>query len=347
MTLARSVFAALTDGAEHSGESLAQAAGVTRSAVWKAIEQLRELGLDIEAHTHRGYRLRSSAVLLDATELRRSLSAEIRAVLNALEVVWESESTNAQLLAVPAPPVGQFDVLIAENQTQGRGRRGRSWQSTLGGSICLSIATTYEPLPRDLPALTLAIGVCVKNAVEAAGGKGLALKWPNDLVLASDLSKLGGILVELRAEAGGPAQVVIGIGLNISLSAAARKRVVVSGNTPADLAECGVLASQRHRLAALVITECVLGLEHFGREGFAPFLEAWRAADALRDRQIELSDASGNRRGAARGIDRQGALQVEFENGARVAVLAGEVTVRSDPRVADRGNARGRSRESG
>lgn len=347
MTLARSLFAALADGAEHSGESLAAAAGVTRSAVWKAIEQLRELGLDIEAHTHRGYRLRSSAVPLDATELRRSLPAEIGAMLNALEVVWESESTNAQLLAVPAPPVGQFDILIAENQTQGRGRRGRSWQSTLGGSLCLSIATTYEPLPRDLPALTLAIGVCVKRAVEIAGGKGLALKWPNDLVLANELSKLGGILVELRAEAGGPAQVVIGIGLNISLSKAARERVVAAGNTPADLAECGVLASQRNRLAALVVEECVRGLERFGREGFVPFVEAWRGADSLRDRQIELHEASGTRRGVARGIDRQGALQVDFENGTRVAVLAGEVTVRSDPRGADRGNARGRSRELG
>lgn len=332
MTLARIVFAALADGAEHSGESLAESAGVTRSAVWKAIEQLRELGLDIEAHTHRGYRLRSPTVSLDAEVLRRALPTEVRAVLNALEVVWETESTNAQLLAAPAPPVGQFDVLIAENQTQGRGRRGRVWQSTLGGSLCLSIATSYEPLPRDLPALTLAVGVCVQKAVAAAGGGGLALKWPNDLVLAKDLSKLGGILVELRAEAGGPAQVVVGIGLNISLSAVARERIIESGNTPADLAECGVPASARDRLAALVIGECLLGLERFGREGFAPFLEAWRAVDALRDRSVELFEPAGIRRGVARGIDHQGALQLEAHDGSRIAVLAGEISVRRTKR---------------
>lgn len=329
MTLARELFVTLADGAEHSGESLAEAAGVTRSAVWKAIEQLRDLGLDIEARTNRGYRLATPSAPLDVRALREAIGSSSRSTLESLEILWETDSTNAQLLARSPPPVGHFAVVLAENQKAGRGRRGRPWQAALGGSLCLSIATSYEPLPRDLPALTLMIGVCVWRAVTRCGAEGLALKWPNDLVVAKSLAKVGGILVELRAEAGGPAHVVVGIGLNLRLSPASREQIAGLGTQASDLAACGLSIDRREGLAAAVLDECLAGLERFAREGFRPFIDAWRSVDALRDRPVEVSGAAGEtKRGMARGIDAQGTLQLDDSAGRRVAVQSGEVSVR-------------------
>ena len=336
MTLAQRIYLALADGGLHSGEALAAQAGVTRSAVWKAIGQLRDAGLSIEAQTNRGYQLVPCCAPLAPAVIHAGLAKEIRGS-TTVAVEWELPSTNLALLAAPPPPPGRHVVLLAENQTGGRGRRGRSWRAALGGSLCLSIATSFEPLPRDLPALTLAMGVCVRAALLACGATDLALKWPNDLVTmaaagadsAKAPAKLGGILVELRAEAGGPGHVVVGIGLNLLLGAAGRAAVAELGTTAADLATLGVDVEARNALAAAVISECVRGLETFGREGFAPFLEAWRAADALRDRPVRIEAGSGAREGIARGIDPQGALQVERADGRRESVLAGEVSVRS------------------
>ena len=319
--LVRRVFAALADGADHSGEHLAALTGVSRSAVWKAIERLRELGLDIEAATNRGYRLRRACEALDAARISAlAPDCEVR-------VEWSLESTNATLLAESAPSPGTCIALLTENQTGGRGRRGRRWHASLGGSLALSIATTYEILPRDLPALTLAMGCCVLRALRERGAEGIELKWPNDLWVAD--RKLGGMLVELRAEAGGPGHVVFGVGLNLSLSAAERAEIAQLGNEATDLASLGVDVAARNALAAAVIAQCSAGLRRFEREGFAPFVTEWRAADALRDRRVVVSDGAVEQSGLARGIDAEGALQLERDDGRITRIIAGEVSVRA------------------
>jgi len=332
VTLAQELFRRLADGELHSGEALAAAAGVTRSAVWKGIGQLRDLGLAIEAQTNRGYRLVKPSEPLDAALIRNGLDKEIRPLVE-VRVAWETSSTNAALLAESPVPPGAFVVLLAENQTGGRGRRGRAWRAALGDSLCVSIATSFEPLPRDLPALTLAIGACVRAALEDCGARELALKWPNDLVArdldhGNDLRKLGGILVELRAEAGGPGYVVVGIGLNLRLGDEAREAISALGTVAGDLKSIGVDAAARNRLAAVLIDHCVRGLQQFGREGFAPFIAAWRKADVLQGTAVRVSDSSGEREGVARGIDAQGALQLEVADGRRMSIIGGEVTVR-------------------
>lgn len=333
--LAQRVFAALADGAVHSGEALAARAGVTRSAVWKAIEALRADGLDIEAATHRGYRLTAPCEALEAAALRAALSRPAASRMRRLEVAWETGSTNADLLAAAAPPVGVWDALLAENQRGGRGRRGRVWRAALGDSLCLSLATAFEPLPRDLPAATLVVGVCVLRALRACGTTGVALKWPNDLVVVAPdgaLAKVGGILVELRAEAGGPAQVVVGIGLNLRAPAALATALAAQSDggalPPAGLDGLGAVVGARNALAAAVISHCVEGLTQFADEGFAPFRAAWRAADALRDRPVCAQGAASAREGIARGIDDAGALILEDGAGVRHALIAGEVSLR-------------------
>jgi len=328
VTLAREIFRALAEGGVQSGEALAETAGVTRSAVWKAIEQLREMGLSIEAQTNRGYRLVSPCEALDAQRIRDGLTPSIRHS-TVVQVEWEIDSTNGVLLSAAPPPPGQFVALFAENQTGGRGRRGRVWRSALGDSLCFSMATSFEPLPRDLPALTLVVGVCLCAALQHCGGRDVALKWPNDLV-TSKMEKLGGILVELRAEAGGPGHVVIGIGLNLRLSEDTKKVIAETGTLPKNLAAQGVEVGARNALAAAIIGRCIEGLTQFAREGFAPFIESWRSADVLLNQPVRVLDGLGEREGIARGIDDQGALQIELSKGQRIALIGGEVSVRRE-----------------
>lgn len=330
VSLAQRVFSMLADGQCHSGEALAQQACVTRSAIWKAIEQLRKSGLEIKAATHRGYSLVSPCEVFDVQKIRMTLQKSFPSAaeaLRSLEVVWEIESTNATLLAAPAPPANIFDLLFTENQIAGRGRRGRSWSAALGGSVCFSIATSYDTVPRELPALTLAIGVCVLRVLRAHGAIELLLKWPNDLQLAGQ--KIGGILVELRAEASGPAQVVVGIGLNLKLPSELRLQIEASGTKAADLSSSGIRLSERNALVAEIAGSCITGLSQFNREGFAPFLNDWRAADALRNQSVRVLQPSGELVGTARGIDAHGVLQVETSDQKIILISAGEVSVRT------------------
>jgi BirA family biotin operon repressor/biotin-[acetyl-CoA-carboxylase] ligase len=224
-------------------------------------------------------------------------------------------------------------VLLAEVQSAGRGRRGRSWLATPGGALCLSLGWTLVQIPRDLGALGLVVGVCVLKGLRPhlahaiLAQTQLQLKWPNDLLC--DGRKLGGILIDLRAEAGGPSYVVIGIGLNVALDEAARSRIGATGTEPCDLLSLGVSPLQRNEVVTSLI-ECLLrGLAVFEHEGFKPFREEWQGADALRGRAVNVTTVQNTTRGVARGIDVDGALLVETPNGL-VRFVSGEVSVRAE-----------------
>lgn len=323
--LAAKVFAALADGRFHSGEELAQRLHVSRSAIWKAAGTLRALGAGLRAVRNRGYRLDAATEPLAAARIRAHLPREARARVVRLETVWSIASTNTALLERPGPRNGATEVLLAEYQTAGRGRRGRAWLAPPGGAICLSLSWMFREVPPDLGALGLVIGVCALRALRQLGLTSAALKWPNDLLVGD--RKLGGVLIDLRAESAGPAYVVIGIGLNVALGGQLLKRIAAAGLPATDLASVG-LAPSRNRLAAGLIGACVRGLEEFERQGLGPCIEEWRTADALRGRAVDVTAVEGSTaRGLARGIDIHGALMVETAHGVR-RFISGDVTVR-------------------
>jgi BirA family transcriptional regulator, biotin operon repressor / biotin---[acetyl-CoA-carboxylase] ligase len=323
--LTERVFAALADGQFHSGEELARLLGVTRSAIWKAARKLRGLGSTLHAVPNRGYRLAAAADPLDAEHIRDGLSRSLRARVRHLEVAWTVTSTNTVLLERGPPPCGECDIALAEFQSAGRGRRGRAWLAPPGGAVCLSLSWTFAQLPRDVGSLSLAMGVCVLRALRRLSVSALSLKWPNDILLGD--AKLGGILIELRAEAAGPASAVIGIGLNVALGAALVAQIGTTGVTAADLTAAGSARPARNAIAAQVIDACLAGLLEFEREGLRGFMDEWRRADALRGRSVTVLSGDERTRGLARGIDTAGALLVEAAHGLRKFV-SGEVTVR-------------------
>jgi BirA family biotin operon repressor/biotin-[acetyl-CoA-carboxylase] ligase len=314
----------LADGALHSGEELAARLGVSRAAVWKRLQQLEEWGIAVEALTGRGYRLESPVDLLDADEIRSRLPQDALGRLRRLEVHEALDSTSDRLLAVDDLPSGRFDACLAEFQSAGRGRRGRRWVAPFASGLCLSIGWNYRDAPAALSALSLAAGVAVLRALGRLGIAGLALKWPNDVV--RDDSKLGGILIDLRGEAAGPAYVVVGVGINVRLPASARKRLAEEGVDAVDLAALGPIPS-RNALAAALVAELSSALGEYGARGLAAFAAEWQDADALAGRTIAVLHGGQTLHGRARGVDSDGALLLEVD-GAPRRIVSGEVSVR-------------------
>jgi BirA family biotin operon repressor/biotin-[acetyl-CoA-carboxylase] ligase len=314
----------LADGALHSGEELAARLGVSRAAVWKRLQQLEEWGIAVEALTGRGYRLESPVDLLDADEIRSRLPQDALGRLRRLEVHEALDSTSDRLLAVDDLPSGRFDACLAEFQSAGRGRRGRRWVAPFASGLCLSIGWNYRDAPAALSALSLAAGVAVLRALGRLGIAGLALKWPNDVV--RDDSKLGGILIDLRGEAAGPAYVVVGVGINVRLPASARKRLAEEGVDAVDLAALGPPPA-RNALAAALVAELSNALGEYGARGLAAFAAEWQDADALAGRTIAVLHGGQTLHGRARGVDSDGALLLEVD-GAPRRIVSGEVSVR-------------------
>jgi BirA family biotin operon repressor/biotin-[acetyl-CoA-carboxylase] ligase len=324
--LPKRVYRLLSDGQMHSGTKLAADCRVSRNAIWKAIAALRAFGVSVHAVPNRGYRLPAATALLECERIVKLLPRAVAAGLRTGQCTWKTASTNSDLLQREAPRAGQFDFLTAEYQTAGRGRRARTWFAPPGGAICLSINWCFSSLPRDISALSLAIGVCALRAMRQISVTGAALKWPNDLVVGS--AKLGGILIELRAEAGGPAYVVVGLGLNVALGDSVQKQVTASGTQAADLIGMGVEHPDRSRLAAALISSMVTGLAQFECDGFGAFAAEWRTADALAGKSVVISSDHGSVTGHARGIDSGGALCLQTRDGLQ-RFVTGEVSARA------------------
>lgn len=322
---ARDLLLALSMQHERSGSELAARSGITRAAVWKQIEALREAGVPIEARAGHGYRLGAQVELLDGARIGGLLSPALRERLGAIDVHWEADSTNSELLRRLANGAPPFEACFAERQTRGRGRHGRAWHMPLAGGLALSLRWRFEAGMAALAGLSLAAGVAVVEALAAAGVRGAALKWPNDVV--ADGRKLAGVLIELAGDALGPCHAIVGVGINLRLDARAAAMIEQPSVDVATLA--GAAMPGRNVFAASVLG-CLAGaLERFARHGFAAFIEAYGIHDALHGRAVRVLAAHGERNGIAAGVDAAGRLRVQGAQGVFL-VDGGEVSVRAD-----------------
>ena len=316
----------LADGEFHSGAQLGRALGVSRTAVWKALRRLEELGVELHAVPKRGYRFAQPIQVLDADEIRAALPAAARKRTREIERFLSIASTNTHLLERTTPPAGRADVCVTEAQSAGRGRRGRAWMAPFGGALCLSMNWLFPDVPRQLSALSLAVGVGVLRALRRHGADDIRLKWPNDMLLAG--RKLGGILIELHAEFSGPAYVVVGVGLNHRLTPGARRELQAAGVEAADLHEAlGDALPGRNQIAAALVSEIGAVLVEFQDHGLKPFSREWREADALAATAARVSYGEHVYGGIARGIDEEGALLLETPH-QLLRFTSGEVSVR-------------------
>ncbi len=321
MQKAFAVLERLADGEAHSGEALADSLGVTRAAVWHQVKALQREGVEIHARPGKGYLLPGGYEFLDSETIEAALGATARARLRGIEVDRVCDSTNERLLQALAGRDIHGLVRLAEFQTAGRGRRGGTWLAPPGSGLCLSLGWRFEAPPSSMSALSLVVGIAVVRALERLGARGVALKWPNDVYF--DERKLAGILIEMRAEFGGPCVVVIGIGINIALSDDAAARI---DDIATDVRAACAEAPSRNRAAAFLIEELTTILTAFARDGFAPFREEWAHLDLLAGRSIRLEMPDRSIAGIARGVGPDGTLLIEHD-GRTERYLSGHIVM--------------------
>lgn len=263
---------------------------------------------------------------LDASAVALAMPVAVRNAVD-LRVVELTGSTNADLLRSAASlPSGT--VLAAEHQTAGRGRRGRAWLATPGGCLMFSVLWKFPRGTGALTGLSLAVGVAVARALEAAGAPTVRLKWPNDLLAWREnrFAKLGGILIELTSGENGAAHAVIGIGINVNLG------TIAEGiDQPAtDLTALGV-GQTRNALLARLLEHLLAILQTFEQSGFAELSEEWNRRHAYAGRKVTLtSEGRTTAEGIACGVDATGALLLETGFG-RKKVVSGELSLRPAP----------------
>lgn len=315
------LLAALSAERAVSGSELARHLGVTRAAVWKQVESLRQLGAPIEASVGRGYRLAWPLELLDPAAIRLQLDQALRKRLGAIAVHWQIDSTSSALLRQAAYGAADLSICVAEAQSAGRGRRGRDWISPLGGNVYFSLLRRFGAGMGALSGMSLVAGIAVKQALADCGVSKAGLKWPNDVL--ADGRKLAGILVELGGEYLGPCHAVIGIGINVRLP-----RKFKAGQPSIDLAAlCGGEPPSRNALIARLLSRLIAALDHFERAGFAPFRAEFSRDDLLAGQAVRVHAGKHVHDGVAEGVDDRGALRVRHDGVATVYDSA-EVSVR-------------------
>ena len=312
----------LADANVHSCAALARELGATPAAIRATLRELESAGPGIARLRGRGYRLAEPYEFLDAAVLRAQLGAQAREF--HLELLDECASTNTLLLERARGGAPSGSVLACELQSAGRGRRGNTWQSSLGGSLTFSLLWRFPQGAAGLAGLSLAVGVAVARALAVLDIGGVQRKWPNDLLHAG--RKLGGILIELQSEAAGPSAAAIGIGLNVRLPAALRDGIA---QAVTDVASISQRAPSRNQLLAATLSELGQVLEQFDAEGFAPLREEWIARHAYQGKPVTLFAGDGKTfTGRAAGVAEDGALLLETARGLE-RFVSGDLSLRA------------------
>lgn len=314
-TVPLTLISILSDGEFHSGEQLGERLGMSRAAINKHIQTLRDWGVDVFTVPGKGYSLPEPIQLLNEELIRGEISEGSITVLPVID------STNQYLLDRLAA-LHSGDACVAEYQQAGRGRRGRKWFSPFGANLYLSMYWRLEQGPAAAIGLSLVIGIVMAEVLQSLGADKVRVKWPNDLYLQD--RKLAGILVELTGKTGDAAQIVIGAGINLAMR---RVESEVINQGWINLQEAGIKID-RNTLAVRLIKELRAALVLFEQEGLAPYLPRWEKLDNFIHRPVKLIIGEKEIFGTSRGIDMQGALLLE-QDGVIKPWMGGEISLRS------------------
>ncbi len=319
--LAFNTLRILADGDFHSGAALARASGMSRASVWNVVEEIEAAGIDVFRVRGRGYRLAQPLSMLDAARVTHLLGD---ASPFSVEIVDDIDSTNTALLERARANAPHASVVAAEAQHAGRGRMNRPWHAPVGGALAFSLLWRFAHGASALAGLSLAVGLAVVRVLESAGAVEAGLKWPNDVLWRE--RKIAGILIEMQGEALGPSAVVIGIGVNVRLSADTTARI---DQPAADLETACECAVDRNALLAAVLTELNTVLLEFERAGFHPLREEWQRRHVHQALGVRVTLPGGmHESGVARGVDENGALLLETAQGLR-KFHSGDVSLRA------------------
>ncbi|MEZ2896524.1 bifunctional biotin--[acetyl-CoA-carboxylase] ligase/biotin operon repressor BirA [Providencia rettgeri] len=308
----------LADAQVHSGEQLGEQLGMTRSAINKHIKTLRSWGLNIETIAGKGYKLPYQINLLSEEAIKKQI--------DGVDIIVEPviDSTNQYMLERIAE-LKSGDTCLAEYQSAGRGRRGRQWISPFGCNLYLSMYWRLEQGPAAAVGLSLVVGIVIAEVLNRISQEKVKVKWPNDLYMND--KKLAGILVELTGKTGDAAHIIIGVGINIGMNnnnIESSKSITQEWSSLRDEVE----NIERNELSANIIKSLRESLVIFENEGLKPFLERWFKLDNFLNRSVKLLIGNEIITGIERGVNDQGALLLQKDNGEIIPYIGGEISLR-------------------
>ncbi len=327
---AEALLSLLSDGAFYSGESLGQCLGVSRAAVWKRLEELKNIGVEVERVRGKGYRLVDGRPLLSSQKIRSRLSKEILENIDELHVEYSIDSTNRFLSRRVNENTSKplIALCVAESQSAGQGRRGRQWQSPFGRNIYFSMAWPFSGGAASLSGLSLAVGVALVDALSCYDVSNAKLKWPNDILVEN--KKLAGVLIEIAGDAMGECHAIIGIGLNVAMP----KSEMQSVDQPwTDLvSSLGVEPNvDRNVLVSSLIASLFPVLQKFEQHGFKPFQAEWLALNAHANKAIQLVSGKNVVEGVMCGVSSDGGVEIALADGKKQVFVGGEISLRGVP----------------
>ena len=313
----------LADQQFHSGESLGEQLGVSRTAVWKQLQKLEAIGFQLESVKGVGYRAPKGFELLKKDSIVSQITAVGGALPERIEIFKNIDSTNKYLREKAGETTYSQAVVLAETQTSGRGRRGKDWISPFAANLYMSVLWDFEHGAAALEGLSLGIGVAARRALKQCGLEDVKLKWPNDIYVGQ--KKLGGILLEMIGDPAGQCSVVVGIGINVCMP---RQAAASIDQDWTDIqAELGEPLS-RNTLAGILIAEIFTVLHDFQDQGFEPYREEWQSADAFKGLQATVTTPREALSGIVMGVDKSGALEMQMSDGKVQSFIGGELSLR-------------------
>ena len=306
-----------------SGQQLCEEFQVSRTAVWKVIEQLKAEGYQIEAVRNKGYRLTCSPDVMSKAEIESLMKTKWAGHPVIYHDQVDSTNTQAKRLGEELARDGHGTLVVADLQTAGKGRRGRSWESPSGASIYMSILLRPDILPDQAPMLTLVMAQSVAEAVQELTGAEVGIKWPNDIVLNG--KKICGILTEMSAEIDYINYVVIGVGVNVNTPDFPEALTKTATSLKIELGQ----SVKRSALIAAVMKRFEENYETFIRTGdLSGIQDQYNSLLVNLDRDVRVLEPGHEYNGHALGINSTGELLVEKEDGTTAEIFAGEVSVR-------------------
>lgn len=311
----------LTDGKFHSGEKIAHHFKVSRATVWNALQHAETLGVDVFSVRGRGYKLPQAVTLLEEQTVLSVLGEH--AALLKLEIHDHLESTNTYLMKKLNNGQAHASCVAANLQTNGRGRRGRTWQAGLGASLTFSLLWRFQCGASALSGLSLAVGVALIRALHGFGINQAQLKWPNDVLIGRE--KLAGILIELQGDMEGPTAAVIGVGINLNLPANLKQLI----DQPAtDLASITTQQINPNELLGALLKHLAEVLRNFEQEGFANVRDEWIQHHAYHQQQVRMLHPDGRETtGTVIDVATDGILLVKTLQGEQ-RFSSGEISLR-------------------
>jgi BirA family biotin operon repressor/biotin-[acetyl-CoA-carboxylase] ligase len=327
MTVDAHILCALREspGGSVSGADLSRQLDVSRAAVWARIEALRELGYDIEASPHLGYRLLSAPDLLHADDLYSRLG-KTRIVGRDIRVFEQTTSTNDIIARLGRDGIQEGAVVFAESQSRGRGRLGRRWISPARKGLWFSVLLRPGLAPQSATQLTVAAATALARAIALQTGLGPEIKWPNDILIRG--RKVAGILTELTAELDHIKEVVLGIGVDVNLDAAEWPPEL--RKTATSLKIEGGQAVDRAELAVAILRELDADYGRIQEGQFELVAAEWQQRCTTLGREVSIRIGERVIRGRAESLDAEGALLLRTQHGRLERIIGGDVTVEKE-----------------